>query len=106
MCAIAGLLARGGTALDPRAIRRMCKVVRHRGPDDAGYLLVSLGTPSGPRGNHWLELTDDEFYHKNVSLAPFESEHAQREIAASTWHLALGHHIRDWSTLVRSIASK
>jgi asparagine synthase (glutamine-hydrolysing) len=37
VCGIAGILAVGGAArVDPGELRRMCDVIRHRGPDDEG----------------------------------------------------------------------
>ncbi len=38
MCGIAGILGIGvGYRVDPSELRRMCDVIRHRGPDDDGY---------------------------------------------------------------------
>ena len=38
MCGIAGILGIGaGYRVDPAEVRRMCDVIRHRGPDDDGY---------------------------------------------------------------------
>ena len=37
MCGIAGYV--GETSLDPTLLRSMCEVLRHRGPDDDGYLV-------------------------------------------------------------------
>ena len=38
MCGIAGILGVGaGYRVDPSELRRMCDVIRHRGPDDDGY---------------------------------------------------------------------
>jgi len=69
----------------------MCDIVSYRGPDDAGYVLFSL-TDQVKRGrNIWFELTDNDFKHKNVHLAPIESDYARSEIESNQWHLALGH---------------
>jgi asparagine synthase (glutamine-hydrolysing) len=91
MCGIAGILSLNKEPIEPYAIKGMCDVVAHRGPDDAGYALFSLRDKSDKVGNLWLELTDDDFKHKNVHLAPIESEYAKREIEGNRWHLALGH---------------
>jgi asparagine synthase (glutamine-hydrolysing) len=90
MCGIVGILSLNKEPIEPYAIKRMCDVVAHRGPDDAGYTLFSLGEQQRP-ANFWFELTDDEFKHKNVHLAPIESDYARREIGDNRWHLALGH---------------
>ncbi len=40
MCGIAGYIARQGAFLSNAVIRRMTDVVRHRGPDDEGFLFI------------------------------------------------------------------
>ena len=91
MCGIAGILSLNRNPIDPYAIKRMCDIVAHRGPDDAGYVLFSLGHGGNKRKNFWLELTDNQFKHKNVHLAPIESDFAKAQIEQDRWHLALGH---------------
>ena len=91
MCGIAGILSINKSPIGASAIKRMCDVVSYRGPDDAGYALFSMKEDSQGRANLWLELTDDNFKHKNVHLAPIESDYAKQEIADNDWHLALGH---------------
>lgn len=44
MCGIAGIYHSHGT-VDPKVIGKMTEILRHRGPDDEGYLFVS--TPTG-----------------------------------------------------------
>ena len=39
MCGIAGILMRPGEAVDPAALSAMSGILKHRGPDDRGYLL-------------------------------------------------------------------
>lgn len=91
MCGIAGILSLNRKPIEPYAIKAMCDVVAYRGPDDAGYALFSSGRGQQGSGNFWFELTDNEFKHKNVHLAPVESDYAKAEIEANDWHLALGH---------------
>ena len=38
MCGIAGWYRRGGKPVPERALAAACDRIRHRGPDDAGYL--------------------------------------------------------------------
>lgn len=90
MCGIAGILSLKGTLDNSYIIKDMCDVVAHRGPDDAGYALFSFDGISKGK-NLWFELTDNEFKHKNVHLAPIESRYAHEEIEGKKWHLALGH---------------
>lgn len=44
MCGIAGLLS--STPIDAASLRRMTDIVRHRGPDDEGYVLFDEGRPT------------------------------------------------------------
>jgi len=87
MCGIAGIASFGRKPIEPYAIKRMCDVMAYRGNDDAGYALFSMGST----GNFWLEFTDNDFKHKNINLAPIESDYAKYEIGVNKWHLALGH---------------
>src|SRR5690348_8994932 len=45
MCGIAGIVGHGsGEVVDAAAIRRMCRTILHRGPDDEGtYVKGSVG---------------------------------------------------------------
>jgi asparagine synthase (glutamine-hydrolysing) len=43
MCGIAGIYHSHGT-VDPKVIGKMTEMLRHRGPDDEGYLFVSTQT--------------------------------------------------------------
>jgi len=40
MCGITGILSRHGSRVDPSLLLKMTNSIRHRGPDDEGYLLV------------------------------------------------------------------
>lgn len=91
MCGIAGILSLNREPIEPYAIKKMADIVAYRGPDDAGYALFSMRNNRREPANLWLELTDDNFKHKNVHLAPIESDYARQEIEADNWHLALGH---------------
>lgn len=55
MCGIAALIA-PKKATDLRAIKGMTEIIRHRGPDDEGYLLIDSGKPTG----FWGEDTPDD----------------------------------------------
>jgi asparagine synthase (glutamine-hydrolysing) len=91
MCGIAGVLSLNNEPIKSDVIKGMCDVVDYRGPDDAGYAFFSCDGSQQGHDTLWLELTDNEFKHKNVNLAPIESDYAKQEIAASKWRLALGH---------------
>lgn len=44
MCGIVGILNLEGNGVPPELLGRMTKVLKHRGPDDEGYLLVDTST--------------------------------------------------------------
>lgn len=44
MCGIAGLIDLSGSAIDPGILKSMTDVIRHRGPDDEGYVLIDQAT--------------------------------------------------------------
>jgi len=44
MCGITGILSRQGGQIDPATLLSMTNSIRHRGPDDEGYLLVDMAS--------------------------------------------------------------
>lgn len=44
MCGIAGILSTAGDQIDPFLVARMTQSLRHRGPDDEGYLFANVPT--------------------------------------------------------------
>ena len=62
MCGIAGYCLKDGNA-DAALVRAMCDVIRHRGPDDAGYLT----TGSAALGMRRLSIIDLSTGHQPMS---------------------------------------
>jgi len=83
MCAIVGLLTRARDACLP--IERMTALLRHRGPDDEGYILVSPGGAVCLGG----EDTPPEVYRAAIPFRPTGKLGPQSSVA-DAW-LALGH---------------
>lgn len=46
MCGIVGIFKLDGAPLDIGLVERMTQVIKHRGPDDEGYLVVNTGEQS------------------------------------------------------------
>lgn len=46
MCGIAGLIDLSGKPIDPEILKFMTDAIRHRGPDDEGYVLINQETSS------------------------------------------------------------
>ena len=56
MCGICGLWQRDGRPVDLAAIRRATTTLRHRGPDDEGYLLQIFTKPVEDRPTLFFEI--------------------------------------------------
>lgn len=44
MCGIAGILNRQGAPVDLQVLEQMTRILRHRGPDDEGHVLIEMAT--------------------------------------------------------------
>src|ERR1017187_10297088 len=78
MCAILGLLTRARDACRP--IGRMTALLRHRGPDDEGYILVSPGGAVCLGG----EDTPPEVYRADIPFRP-TGKVGPQSVVADAW---------------------
>ena len=89
MCGIAGLYSLTDRAIEPFAIAGMCDALTHRGPDDAGCVLLA---PSGSReGARWRELTAQDRARALPDLQTHALDLAAEAGPAQAFRLALGH---------------
>jgi len=79
MCGIGGMVSLDGRPLPVARLRQMAALMRHRGPDDAGYLLAGAGPP--------LACTELSFAARNPRLAAWES----MDTADRAWTIGLAH---------------
>jgi len=77
--------------VDPQWIKRMCDVLAHRGPDDAGYAFFRVGEGRNGEGGYWCSFADAEFRHLNEHLPVFGGSYCREELAKSSFSVALGH---------------
>lgn len=91
MCGITGAISLSPRPLDVERLKGMCDIIAHRGPDDAGYLLMHLPEKRSKGEPFLMEMTDDAFSHINIHLTPWGSAYAKRERSENGWHLMLGH---------------
>jgi asparagine synthase (glutamine-hydrolysing) len=91
MCGIAGIASLHGHPVDPEAIKRMCDIIAHRGPDDAGYTLFRVGERRTSEGGYWSSFVDADFASNNEHLPVFGGTFSRNEFAQSNFSLALGH---------------
>lgn len=85
MCGIAGIVRREGSGLDPLALKRMCDIQSHRGPDDAGYVFAS-NTAQGVQA-----LTERRYAYLNPQLPLWEGNALSALQARGPIDVALGH---------------
>lgn len=90
MCGIAGLYSLDNRAIEPFEITRMCDAQTHRGPDDAGcVLLAPLGRSKEPR---WREVTARDRSRAVPDLqAPDQLNQTAGSVTPGAYRLALGH---------------
>jgi len=89
MCGIAGIYSLTGQAIEPFEIARLCDAQAHRGPDDAGcVLLAPVGRASEPR---WWELTALDRSRELPDLQTRGLGRARPSSEKLAYRLALGH---------------
>ncbi|MEM4406522.1 MAG: asparagine synthase (glutamine-hydrolyzing) [Candidatus Methanomethylicaceae archaeon] len=88
MCGITGIVSLQGEKFSVDCCTRMVNALRHRGPDDAGYLFFCSFT-NGRNRKRFLNLTDKEFVKINKNLPTIEDYIT--EISETNWHIFFGH---------------
>ncbi len=91
MCGIAGIVSLNGRPVDPNAPKRMCDIIAHRGPDDAGYVFFHHGRAPDGQGSSWVRFCDAEFTHLNEHLPVFGGSYSRSELGEREFTLAFGH---------------
>jgi asparagine synthase (glutamine-hydrolysing) len=91
MCGIAGIVSLSGRPVEPRAVKRMCDVLAHRGPDDAGYVFFRLSDNKFGEGGYWCGFAEAEFKHLNEHLPVFGGEYFREETKKQRFSVGIGH---------------
>lgn len=91
MCGIAGIVSLSGRPIDPNTPKRMCDLIAHRGPDDAGYVFFHHGSSDTGRGSSWARFADAEFRHINEHLPIFGGDYSRTELAEREFTVGFGH---------------
>jgi asparagine synthase (glutamine-hydrolysing) len=91
MCGIAGIVSLNRRTVEPRAIKRMCDILAHRGPDDAGYVFFRLSENKLGEGGYWCGFAEPAFKHLNEHLPVFGGEYFTEEMSKHQFDIALGH---------------
>lgn len=89
MCGIVGALALGDRGIDPSPFLEMTRSLAHRGPNDAGYLV--LGRSRGTASVRAHLLTEESFSQLHPGLPCIDSQEGDRLLSDGEWQLFLGH---------------
>lgn len=91
MCGIAGILNLTDRPIQLYTIKRMCDAMKHRGPDDAGYLFFRI-EPSTRKRSIWKEFVDKDFsYHHPDYFSEMPNILNSKKEEKEAWNFALGH---------------
>lgn len=89
MCGIAGIYSLAGRPIEPFDIVRMCDAQTHRGPDDAGYVLLApLAEGHKPS---WWEVTPDDRSRSTPDLQTEGVGYSRSAREQSAYQLGFGH---------------
>jgi len=91
MCGIAGIVSLDGSPISPLAVKAMCDVTAHRGPDDAGYAFFRTGGRNLGDGGSWAEFVDPEFRHINEHLPVFGGRYFHDVVSRNSFSVGIGH---------------
>lgn len=90
MCGIAGITHFGPQPVDVRAVKRMCDLIAHRGPDDAGYAYFGPSSLGAGRAES-CAFVDPAFRHASEHLPVYGGTYFHERTDGAPIHLALGH---------------
>jgi len=91
MCGIAGVISVDKRPIAPEAVKRMCDIISHRGPDDAGYAFFRLSENSLGEGGYWCGFADASFKRLNEHLPVFGGDYFKEETSKHNFSVGLGH---------------
>lgn len=89
MCGIAGIYSLAGKPIEPFDIVRMCDAQTHRGPDDAGYVLLAPVVEG--RKPIWWEMTPSDRSRNFPDLQTERLGHPRLSGGQQPYRLGLGH---------------
>jgi asparagine synthase (glutamine-hydrolysing) len=84
MCGIVGVVSKNDRYLNPNLIKLMANAIKHRGPDDEGYMFLSKNKAISVGGND----TPDKVWDSNLFYSP--KQHID-SLTQMQFNVALGH---------------
>lgn len=91
MCGIVGALSLDLKRININYAKPMADKIKHRGPDDAGYLFFHTGVRHKKDISFYQNLTDEKFKNIKGTLPPIESSYAQTELSSHDYDIYMGH---------------
>lgn len=89
MCGIAGIFSPRSFLTNMESLQAMCDVVSHRGPDDAGYVLINTRANALDSGcGQWV---DEKFSREHPALPVWQREASHLQATRHEFNLFLGH---------------
>lgn len=89
MCGIAGIFSSRSFLTNMESLQAMCDVVSHRGPDDAGYVLINTRANALDSGcGQWV---DEKFSREHPALPVWQREASHLQATRHEFNLFLGH---------------
>ena len=85
MCGICGVLSLDDGRIKTGCLKFMCDAIKHRGPDDAGYLTAKWGD-----NDSILNFTDSEFSSLSTQLPVIDSDTGRSQLNKTGWDIFLG----------------
>lgn len=91
MCGIVGALSLNNLSVNQEYIKPMADKIKHRGPNDAGYLYFHTGTRHNKKISFYFNFTDDNFKIINKNIISLESTYAKTELNRHHYDLCMAH---------------
>jgi len=85
MCGIAGLYHLNRKAVPAYALKKMCDVMQHRGPDDEGYVFFHVRSEPYKNEGYWVDMAQD------IPEATSREDWSSAFNGNGDFNLALGH---------------
>ncbi|TLE16357.1 asparagine synthase (glutamine-hydrolyzing) [Helicobacter apodemus] len=91
MCGVVGVVSLKHKTIKTNNLVKMVNLLKHRGPDDAGYLFFHTGLHHSSKISFYQAFSDEKFKTLSPLLPPIQEAMSIKEINAHDWDIFLGH---------------
>lgn len=91
MCGITGAISLRNRSINTSVSKKMLDKIKHRGPDDSGYLFFHTGTKTNKSISFFQNYTDKEFKQNNSELNIIDAKETEKELSYNDYDLFMGH---------------